>query len=174
MNYGSIKNVLIALDYDHSALNVAEAGFTFAKAIGAEVILLHVKLNLMTYSLTYLKMNSLSSESVDELKIASQNFIHKPKLINQNEMIHSVVKQGDFAISILNAAKEMAVDIIVMGSHSSMWLEEVVMGRVTNEVLQQTAIPLLIIPTRKYDKSNTIITLGNNSAATEQAMEKLS
>lgn len=174
MNNRRIKKVLIALDYDPTALNVADAGFTFAKEMGAEVILLHVFLNLMNYSLTYLKMEPLKTESVKDLKIASQNFIHKPKFNDQNNMIHTVVKQGDFAISLLNAAKEMAVDIIVMGSHSSMWLEEIVMGRVTNEVLQQTVIPLLIIPTRKHDKSNTFIALGDGSIATKQAMEKLS
>lgn len=168
-----IKKVLIALDYDHTALNVADAGFTFAKAIGAEVILLHVMLNLLTYSLTYLKMDPLKAESVKDLKKASQDFLHKPKLNNQKNMIHTVAKQGDFAVSMLNAAKEMAVDIIVMGSHNSMWLEEVVMGRVTNEVLQQTAIPLLIIPTRKPDKSNTIISLGDSSI-TKQAMKRIS
>jgi len=166
--------VLIALDYDHTALNVTDVGFTFAKAMGAEVVLLHVVLNLMTYSLTYLKMDSLCSESVKKLKLASQNFLHKPKLNNQNNMTHTVAKQGNFAVSLLDSAKEMAIDIIVMGSHSSMWLEEVVMGRVTNEVLQQTTIPLLIIPTRKLDKSNTIITLGNNNGITKQAIEKLS
>lgn len=169
-----IKKVLIALDYDHTALNVADVGFTFAKAMGAEVILLHVILNLMTYSLTYLKMDSLATESVRDLKIASQDFLHKPDLNNENNITHIVVKQGDFAVSVLNSAKEMAVDIIVMGSHSSMWLEEVVMGRVTNEVLQQTAIPLLIIPTRKLDKSNTFISLGNNNLTAKQAMEKFS
>jgi nucleotide-binding universal stress UspA family protein len=57
----------------------------------------------------------------------------------------------------------MAVDIIVMGSHSTKWLEEIVMGRVINEVLQHTDIPLIIIPTRKYDRINTLISLENQT-----------
>jgi len=62
---------------------------------------------------------------------------------------------------LLNAAKEMAVDIIVMGSHSSIWLEEIVMGRITNETLQQTQIPILIIPKNKNEKFHTFISLQN-------------
>jgi len=41
-------------------------------------------------------------------------------------------------------------DIIVMGSHSRRWLENIVMGSVTEEVLHHTSIPLFIIPTKKH------------------------
>ena len=37
-----MKKVLIALDYDPTAQKVAETGFSLAKTMGAEVILLHV------------------------------------------------------------------------------------------------------------------------------------
>lgn len=161
MKTTKIKKVLIALDYDPTALKVAEVGFNMAKAMGAEVVLLHVISNFVTYSLTYLKMNPLKLDSVADLKQASQDFIEKSKLHLGENMIQTIVKEGDFAVSILNTAKEMAVDIIVMGSHSTKWLEEIVMGRVTNQVLQQTAIPLFIVPTRRQDKTNTFISLEN-------------
>ena len=37
-----MKKVLIALDYDKTSKKVAAAGYTMAKAMNAEVILLHV------------------------------------------------------------------------------------------------------------------------------------
>lgn len=157
------KKMLIALDYDPTALKVAEVGFTMAKAMDAEVVLLHVIINFVTYSLTYLKMEPLKLDSVDDLKQASQDFIEKSKRHLGDNMIQTIVKEGDFAASILNTASEMNVDIIVMGSHSTKWLEEIVMGRVTNEVLQHTDIPLLIIPTRKRNKINTLISLDNKA-----------
>jgi len=40
-------------------------------------------------------------------------------------------------------------DFIVLGSHSRKWLENIVMGSVTENVLRKTSIPLLIIPTKK-------------------------
>jgi nucleotide-binding universal stress UspA family protein len=36
-----------------------------------------------------------------------------------------------------------------MGSHSQKWLEQVLIGSTTENVLNQTQIPLLIIPTKK-------------------------
>ena len=47
-----MKKVLIALDYDPTAKKVAEVGFEFAKAMGAEVVLLHVISDPVYYSST--------------------------------------------------------------------------------------------------------------------------
>ena len=63
--------------------------------------------------------------------------------------IQTVIEEGDFADSILKTAKRVHADLIVMGSHSRKWLESIVMGSVTEEVLHQTTIPLYIVPTKK-------------------------
>jgi nucleotide-binding universal stress UspA family protein len=62
-----------------------------------------------------------------------------------------MVAEGDFADSILNVAKEIHADVIVMGSHSRKWLENIIMGSVTEKVLHNTSIPLFIIPTKKQN-----------------------
>jgi len=54
-----------------------------------------------------------------------------------------------FAATILFSAKELHADMIVMGSHSRNWLENIVMGSVTEKVLHGTVLPLLIIPTKR-------------------------
>lgn len=77
MKANKIKKVLIALDYGPTAQKVAEAGFSLAKSMGAEIILVHVILDLVYYSLSYLNMGPLQLESVEELKDASQKFLNK-------------------------------------------------------------------------------------------------
>jgi len=59
-----------------------------------------------------------------------------------------VIKEGEVAETILKIAKELNVDIIVMGSHSRKWLENILLGSETEEVLKKTTIPLYIIPTK--------------------------
>lgn len=159
MKPNNINKILIALDFHLSATKVIEAGFAMAKMMNAKVILLHTKIELIDYSLIYKKIGSLKLDSLEDLEFAAHNFLEKSKHHVGDDMIQTIVKQGDFAESILKTAKELDIDMIVMGSHSTKWLEEIVMGRITNEFLQQTKIPILIIPTRKQDKSNTLITL---------------
>ena len=149
MNANKMNKVLIALDYDPTAKKVAEVGYSFAKAMGAEVILLHVVENMLAYSLTYLNLGPLQLDSIVELKDASQQFLDKTKLYLNDVTIQTIVKEGDFAESIIEVANEMDVDIIVMGSLSKRWLENIVMGSVSENVMKRTTIPMFIVPTKK-------------------------
>jgi len=129
---------MIALDFHSSSKKVAEVGFALAKSLGAEVVLLHVKVQLVDYSLIYKTktIGSLKLETVEELRLAAENFLKNSKHKLGEHFVKTLVKEGDFAVSILDAAKEMAIDLIVMGSKSTRWLEEIILGRVTNKVLQ--------------------------------------
>ncbi len=158
-----MKKVLIALDYDPTAQKIAESGFSLAKAIGAEVILMHVVADPVYYTSTqyspimgfagYADIGPLQLDNVidtaETLKKLSQHFLDKSKHHLGDKTIQTLVLEGDFAESILTTAKESHADIIVMGSHSRRWLEAILMGSVTEKVLHETTIPLFIIPTKQ-------------------------
>ena len=155
-----MKKVLIALDYDPTAQKVAEVGFTMAKAMNAEVTLLHVISDQMYYSSAeyspIMGFNGFmetgpSQLNSEALKKASLNFLDKSKHHLGDKTIQTRVEEGDLAESILKTAKGIHADVIVMGSHSRKWLENVVMGSVTEKVLHHTSIPLFIIPTKKHN-----------------------
>ena len=156
-----MKKVLIALDYNPTAQKVAEVGFSMAKSMNAEVILLHVITDPVIYSTAgyspimgftgYIDMSPVQLESIDGLNNASLQFLDKSKQHLGDKTIKTLVKEGDFADTILETAKEVHADIIVIGSHSRKWLENIVMGSVTEKVLHHTTIPLLIIPTKKEE-----------------------
>jgi nucleotide-binding universal stress UspA family protein len=155
------KRVLIALDYDKSSEKVAQTGYDMAKAMKAEVTLLHVISDPVYYSSTeYSPILGLTgslgvqpsiSESIERLKEVTQNFLAEEKNRLGDENIQILLKEGDFADTILKTAKKLHATVIVIGSHSSRWLEDIVMGSVTNKVLRHTTIPLFIVPTKKHD-----------------------
>ncbi len=154
-----MKKVLIALDYNPTAQKVAEAGFSMAKSMNAEVVLLHVISDPVFYSASgyspimgfngYENLGSIVLDSVEGLKNASLQYLDKSRHHLGDKAIQTMVKEGDFAETILKTAKEENADIIVVGSHSRKWLENIVMGSVAEKVLQHTSIPLFIVPTRK-------------------------
>jgi nucleotide-binding universal stress UspA family protein len=156
-----MNKVLIALDYNPTAQKVAEVGFSMAKSMNAEVILLHVITDPVFYSTAgyspimgftgYVYTGVVQKDSIDGLKIASLQFLYKSKQHLGDKTIQTLVKEGDFADSILETAKEVQADIIVVGSHSRKWLENIVMGSVTEKVLHHTSIPLFIVPTKKQN-----------------------
>jgi len=155
------KKVLIALDYDQTAQKVAELGYSMAESMDAEVTLLHVITDLVYYSSReyspvmgfqgYMEMGPLQTVTIDGMKNTTLDYLNNIKAHLGESSIQTIVKEGDFAESILEAAKEVHADIIVMGSHSRKWLENIVMGSVSEKVLRSTSIPLFIIPTKKRD-----------------------
>jgi nucleotide-binding universal stress UspA family protein len=161
MKTNKTKKVLIALDYGPTAQQVAEEGFSLAKSMEAEAILLHVISDPVYYSSTeyspimgftgYMDMGPMQLDSVEGLKKASQDFLDKSKQHLGDKAIHTLVRDGDFAESILKTAGDIHADVIVLGSHSRKWLDKIVMGSVTENVLDHTSIPVFIIPTKKHD-----------------------
>ena len=136
-----MKKVLIALDYDPTAQKVAETGFSMAKAMNAEVILLHVMVEPVYYSTPefspliqfsgFIERGKKLSVGLEELQKAIQDFLDKSKHHLGDKTIQTLVEEGDIAESIIKTAKETHADIIVVGSHSKKWLENILMGSVT-------------------------------------------
>jgi nucleotide-binding universal stress UspA family protein len=87
--------------------------------------------------------------TIDGLKNAAKHFLEKTKLHLGDESIQASVKEGDIAETILKTAKANHADIIVVGSHSRKWLDDIVLGSVAKDVLNHAQIPLFIIPTKK-------------------------
>jgi nucleotide-binding universal stress UspA family protein len=159
-----LKKVLIALDYDPTSRQVAKKGFSLAKTMNAEVVLLHVIADATYYSsLEYSPVIGFGDFSntdffrivdVNGLKKASENFLDELKKHLGDKTIRTTVEEGDTAESILKVAKHLHADMIVMGSHSRSGLEQILLGSVTEKVLHHTSIPLYIIPTKEKKSSN--------------------
>ncbi len=161
MKLNKIKKVLIALDYNSTAQKVAELGYSVAKSMDAEIVLLHIITNPINYTSTghvtimgfagFMNENTgeLQMDSVDALKEASKGYLNKTKKHLDDDDIKILVKEGDIAETILETAKNIHAELIIMGSHSQKWLENIIMGSVTETVLRHTKLPLLIIPTKK-------------------------
>lgn len=153
--------VLIALDYNTTAQKVADAGYVLAKSMNADVTLLHVmsdpvyfapvENSLITGLKDSLGVDPLAFDADNRLKEVSQHFLDTIKLHIGDKSIETVLVEGDFADTILMKAKGLGTDILVMGSHSHRWLENIVMGSVTAKVLRLTSIPLFIIPIKNHD-----------------------
>jgi hypothetical protein len=110
-----IQKVLIAVDYDPTAQKVAAAGYSMAKLMHAEVILLHVISDPVYYSSPqYSPIMGLTGEmetfpmqldGIEGLKQVSQHFLDKFKHHFGDETIKTLVEEGDFAASILKPQK---------------------------------------------------------------------
>jgi len=151
METKKIKKVLIAMDYDITSKKVAEEGYTLAQSMNAEAILLHVISELPVYYSESNYTHEFKVDMMDDLNKTTQAFLDKAKKQLGDEAVQTVLKEGEIADTILKTAKEMGVDIIVMGSHSRKWLETIILGSQAEDVLTNSRIPVLIVPIKKKE-----------------------
>jgi len=155
-----MKKVLIALDYDSNSDHIAKIGYKFASGIGAKTILLHIIEDQQTYApMLYdpimgsaggFNYNVIAGSTDSEGFLdAGKHYLEKIKHHLKDESIETLVKIGDASEEILVNAIHLKVDLIVMGTHSKKWLEKILMGSVAESVLDESEIPLLIIPAKK-------------------------
>lgn len=156
-----MKKILIALDYDETAQQVAETGYDITRSMHGKAILLHVIADTTEYSYLdyspimgfggFSHINLAESDSVEALQRAALDYLGKTKSHLKDETIQTVVKTGNFGEAILATAKEVSADIIVVGTHSRRGLEKILLGSVAENVLHQSTVPVLIIPVKKTD-----------------------
>ncbi len=151
MKTTKFKKVLIAVDYDETSQLVAETGFSLAKALDAQPVILHVISEQPLYYSSYTYMRELRVDFFEDLKKSTQEFLDKTKKHLGDETVQTLLKDGEIAETILSTANEIKADLIVMGSHSRKWLENIIMGSQVEDVFKNTSIPLFIVPTKKHE-----------------------
>jgi nucleotide-binding universal stress UspA family protein len=157
-----MKKILIAIDYNPTAQNIAQTGYSLAKSMNARVTLLHVVADYTYYSSldyspilgfdSFSNLGMIQTNTVTELQNAAKDYLQKIKSFLGDDAIQTMIKDGDSGDSILDAAKETNADIIVMGSHSRHGLDKILMGSVAEKVLRNSRIPLFIIPVVENEK----------------------
>ena len=159
-----MKKVLIALDYDTTALKIAEIGHGLAKSMNARTILLHVVSDATYYSsLNYSPIigfgnvnNSVEVDTAEAVRELAENYLSQCKQLLGDEKVETIMTSGDFGERILKTSADFKIDLIVMGTHGRRGLEKILVGSVAEKVLRHSLIPVLIIPNKalQLDKSH--------------------
>ena len=147
------NKILVPLDGSKRAEAILPHAMEMANRYGAEIIFLRVEeLYIM---LEWDEVVDLENcrEKFDARMKASEVYLAQLKTEFQDKGIRSDahVVHGPVVRSILSAAEEMDVDIILMASHGLGGSRRTFYGSVTAGVLQKIDRPLLIIRTRRVE-----------------------
>ncbi len=148
--------VLIAIDYALSAQSIAEKGYHFATSLNADVVLMHVIENVVYYSTTrydpimgfdgFLSTDFLGENVSVNLEKEADVFLNKVKHHLGNHTIKTIVETGDVSTTIIDTAKKIKADIIVIGTKSRRGFDEILLGNTSHQLVKHSSIPMYIIP----------------------------
>lgn len=140
-----MKRILVPTDFSEHAEDALKVAAQIAKKNNSELILLHM-LELPQQSNdaimggtsipeTMLFMKK-ANETLDE--IASRDYL-------EGILVTEIVKMDKPIHGITQISKDYDIDLIVMGSHGSSGVEELLIGSNTEKVVRNSEIPVLVI-----------------------------
>lgn len=148
-----MKKILIAIDYNAAAEKVIQSGYMIARAMGAEIMLIHVFTEPAYYALEFSPVmgyqGGLGEETahiVDDIKKEAERFLAEAVKRIGNRDIKTMLLEGETTTAILKCSKDWDADMIVMGSHNHKGIQRLLVTDIAAYILKHSKIPLLTIP----------------------------
>ena len=142
------KRILIALDEEPSAENVAKQGLQLGKQLKAEIAVISVA--------NTNDLHTAGGVTPDEMA----EIIRKDTRENQTKILDSVfrnyevtqfVLEGKPHEIILKVAEEWNADILIIGAHSKSGILQVLLGSVFEKLVKNSDIPVFLVTTKEPD-----------------------
>ncbi|WP_457573388.1 universal stress protein [Desulfolithobacter sp.] len=146
-----IKRVLIPIDFSDNAGKIVVAGAYVAGTFKAEVHLVFVVQSFDDYSGFFVppvNLPNLEKELFDSAQERMEAFVRDHEEMIRSRRVPKIVHKvlaGDVAEELLNYAKTMDCDLIVMGTHGYKGLERILFGSIADNVVKNACCPVMTI-----------------------------
>jgi nucleotide-binding universal stress UspA family protein len=147
-----IERILVPTDFSENAQVALEAGYDLARQLGARVYVLHVQDE--TTLRTAVKEGLLRPDSTDqELESEVAEMIEQRLSISiaglgSDVTVERVSRRGDPKVVVVEYAREIDADLVVVGMRGTSAMEHVVaavLGSVAERVTRRSPCPTLVV-----------------------------
>jgi len=175
------KKILVGIDFSNITESVINSALFFGKIFNSEVCLLHViePPIIAIYEDPFLSIDNkevvieLEELLVEKFKKELEKF--KIRFDEAGVKTTVAVEVGNIVDTILDYAETNSFDLITVGSHSEGLLERLILGSITERVLNKTKISTLVVKGEPIKKIDRILCgydfLPNSIKALETALE---
>ena len=143
-NFNGIQKILIPTDGSEHSACAAECGISIAKMLGAHITVINVidKVVLDQFSKVTQRENL-----EQELKHDGQQYLKYILDLAEKEGIkgNSLLTKGEPFEQIVHSAKDLSIDLIVMGTHGRGRANKILIGSVTERVIEFSPCPVLVV-----------------------------
>jgi len=143
-NFKNVKKILIPIDGSDYSMRAAEYGLGIAKMIDAQIMVVYV----MDQTLLDQVLRVADREDVErDLKKDGQQYINYVLKVAQKESVKagSLLVKGRPFEQIVHLAKELNMDLIVMGTYGLKGADRILIGSVAEKVIEYSPCPVLVV-----------------------------
>jgi nucleotide-binding universal stress UspA family protein len=135
-----ISRILVATDFSDQASKALEWARTFAGALGAKLVLLHV-INIFSLAETGCVMAGI--DPLHLVREQAQRYMDEVKRLVPDA--ETLIREASPRPTIVEAALELDCQMIIMGTHGRSGLAHLLLGSVAEYVVRNSKVPVLTV-----------------------------
>ncbi|SFM86538.1 universal stress protein [Thermodesulforhabdus norvegica] len=151
-----VEKILVPVDFSESSKKAVRYGVVFAREMGAELYFYHVinqrivdaihELSVKGYKGEFLEvMSKVISDRENELKV----FV--PEEWREGLKVNFLIDQGKPGKAIVDKARDLNVDLIIVGCQGHSALGGLLLGSVAQYVVNHGPCPVLVVHPKEKD-----------------------
>jgi nucleotide-binding universal stress UspA family protein len=147
--------LLLAIDDSACSRSAIEFVRRMTWPTGTEVIVLSVAPSRFYLGAEYPGSALYIDEAEKQALVAHEKIVTDARsaLTSHIGAIRTIVLQGDPRVGILDAVREEAIDLVVMGSHGRSGLAKLALGSVASHVVTHAACTVTVVKEARGDRS---------------------
>ncbi len=144
-----LKRVLVPVDFSDCSKKALAYAVPFAKQFGAEIVIAYV---VQPYIPVPEMINVDTTAILVQMRESGKDHLEKLRLsIAGDVKIKTLLRVGNPAHEIVNAADELDADLILLSTHGRTGLGRVFLGSVAEHVTRYARCPVLTVREREHD-----------------------
>ena len=140
----TLKKILCPVDHSECSYLALKYAISLALKDEAKLYLMHV-IDSRLYDTEMYKLSPYKLNEIDESKIRADLMKSLPEGTTDVLEVETIVVKGVPFNEIINAATEISVDLIVIGTHGRTGISHVMLGSVAEKVVRKSLCPVLTV-----------------------------
>ena len=142
-----MNNILVPIDFSPVSPAVVRYATQLAKAFGTKLWLLHVAAPDPDFVGFKVGPSYVRAQLADELRREHAELqAMAAEVVKQGITAEGLMVQGPTTETVLEVAQRVNAELIVMGSHGKGAMLRALLGSVSEQVLRESQVPVMIVP----------------------------
>jgi nucleotide-binding universal stress UspA family protein len=145
-----LKNILLALDLKENDTELVKQALAMASKFSSKVWLIHIAApdpDFVGYGVGPKYIRDARADTLKtEHKQLQQHMLHFEK---ESIACEALLIAGPTVETLAQEVKKLAVDLLIIGNKRHGFLYETFVGNTTKQIIEELAIPLLLVPIQK-------------------------
>ena len=151
-----IEKILVPIDFSDSSEKAIRYGIEIGRDRNASVSFLHVVNQRIIDAIQELNIRGYKGDfvsAVRKLVKEKENVLKQfvPAELLDGIQVEFIVRKGEVSEQIIKAAKELKIDLIIVGSRGHSALASILIGSVAQNIVHHAPCPVLIVRPVEHD-----------------------